>query len=262
MRRAKAMTHEDVVESTGLDRTTVSRIERGLQDPSARTCRLLAHAYEVSLDTLWAAVDSDGQTATPASESIVEWLTMYAAHEQTARQLWAYEPVTFHALLQTEAYASAVERTGLAVSDREVAQRVQVRMARQGVLARRPDALDLSVLLDESVLYRHTGSDEVMAAQLRHVVGLVERPNVAVQVLPLKPGVHAAAFGAFSVLTPLGATAPRMACSHDRTGFRYHESSAAVDAHATLFNHLCALALSPSDSLDLMHTVAKEKYPR
>ena len=95
-------------------------------------------------------------------------------------------------LLQTEEYARAVhsahqqailKRPG--VFDRRVA----VRMMRQQVLTTRHPPLELSVVIDESVLLRKVGSREVMAAQLHHLAVMARLPNVDLRILPLKSGM-------------------------------------------------------------------------
>ena len=71
----------------------------------------------------------------------------FASHEQGASELWAYEPVVMPGLLQTPAYAAAVQRDDSVYgppSDAESDRWVQQRLARQAVLTRDPDPLALS----------------------------------------------------------------------------------------------------------------------
>lgn len=259
-REQQGWTQERLAHALGVETSTYRSWERGEASPRVGRRPRLANLLDVSLAEMNRLLDDRDSVTVPGSQQVVEWLSMYASFEQGASRLCAFEPVTFHALLQTRDYAVAVERTGIATSDDDVAQRVAIRMARQRVLDRHPEPLVLHVVLDESVLHRVTGGRHVMAAQLDHVADLAERANVTVQVLPLDPGVHAAAFGAFTVLTSRGTSTPHMACAIDRTGFRYHELRDAVDAHATLFDHLCAAALPPGVSIDLLRNVAKERY--
>ena len=145
------------------------------------------------------------------------WLGHFAALEQGASELWAYHPVSVPGLLQTAAYAAAVQRDEIVPpTDDEVDRWVSHRLARQEVLHREPDPLKLAVVLDESVLYRVAGDGEVMAEQLDHLAGAAERPNIDVRVLPLDRGTHVAGWGSFTVLTSRGAAEPYMACVSDR----------------------------------------------
>jgi hypothetical protein len=61
---------------------------------------------------------------------------------------------------------------------------VKVRMRRQQVVDSE-SGLQLSVVLDESVLRRRIGDDSVMYEQLQRLVHEADRPNVTLQILPL-----------------------------------------------------------------------------
>jgi len=98
--------------------------------------------------------------------------------------IWHVDVVT--GLLQTEDYArhiissySRVEPIAPAL----IGRLVRVRTRRQQVLNR--DGLQLSVVLDESVLKRRIGDDTVMYAQLQRLAREAERPNLNLQILPL-----------------------------------------------------------------------------
>jgi hypothetical protein len=61
---------------------------------------------------------------------------------------------------------------------------VRVRMRRQQVLDRGPE-LQLSVVLDESILKRRVGDEFVMYEQLQRLAHEADRPNLTLRVLPL-----------------------------------------------------------------------------
>ena len=105
-------------------------------------------------------------------------------HEATAMAIWHVDVVT--GLLQTEEYArhiigsySRVEP----VAPGMIGRLVRVRMRRQQVLDR--DGLQLSVVLDESVLKRRIGDEAVMYDQLQKLVKEADRPNLTLQFSPL-----------------------------------------------------------------------------
>ena len=106
-------------------------------------------------------------------------------HEATSISIWHVEVVT--GLLQTEAYArhmiSSYNRVE-PVAPAMIERLVRVRMRRQQVLDRKPE-LQLSVVLDESILRRRIGDDRVMFEQLQRLVHDADRPNVTLQILPL-----------------------------------------------------------------------------
>ena len=106
-------------------------------------------------------------------------------HEATAISIWHVEVVA--GLLQTEAYArhiiSSYNRVE-PVAPGMIERLVRVRMRRQQVLDRSLE-LQLSVVLDESILRRRIGDDRVMYEQLQRLVHEADRPNVTLHVLPL-----------------------------------------------------------------------------
>ena len=104
-------------------------------------------------------------------------------HEAASMSIWHVDVVT--GLLQT-GYArhiiSSYSRVE-PVAPGMVGRLVRVRMRRQQVLSR--DDLQLSVVLDESVLKRRIGDDSVMYDQLQRLALEAERPNLTLQILPL-----------------------------------------------------------------------------
>lgn len=256
------LTREQVAEVLGINPKTYARCEQGKTMLRVGQRPQLARLLHWSPAELRVALTDDGQVAPPSGQTVPQWLTLYASLEQAASRLWTFQPMTVPALLQTRDYAAAVERIApVPMTGDVVAERVEMRMARQGVLDREPEPLHLSVVLDESVLHRVTGGPRVMATQLRHLAEVSERPNVELRVLPLDAGVHSAAFGGFIVLASSGASDPQMVCVEDRTGIRYLEGPHAVDAHVEVFGHMCDYALSPGDSVDVVRTIAKETHP-
>ena len=61
---------------------------------------------------------------------------------------------------------------------------VKVRMRRQQVVERE-SGLQLTVVIDESVLQRRVGDERVMYEQLQRLAKDADRPNVTLQILPM-----------------------------------------------------------------------------
>jgi transcriptional regulator with XRE-family HTH domain len=113
-------------------------------------------------------------------------------HEAASIAIWHVDVVT--GLLQTEAYARHIISSYSRVEPMPpgmIGRMVKVRMRRQQVLSR--EGLQLSVVLDESVLRRRIGDESVMYEQLQRLVQDADRPNMTLQILPLK--AHHAIFG-------------------------------------------------------------------
>ncbi|MGF1595713.1 MAG: DUF5753 domain-containing protein [Acidimicrobiales bacterium] len=157
------------------------------------------------------------------------------------------------------AYATAVMRSShVPLPDFTIHDRVRVRLARQAVLDRAPDPLELGCIVDESVLHRVTGGSQVMADQMEHLAKLAGRSTITIQVVPTaSSALHCAAFGSFRLFSAAGAAAPFMTCTEDLTGVNYLDRRSAIDAYAQLFEHLTTVALTPADSAELIHTTAE-----
>jgi transcriptional regulator with XRE-family HTH domain len=174
-------------------------------------------------------------------------------HEATAMAIWHVDVVT--GLLQTEEYArhiigsySRVEP----VAPGMIGRLVRVRMRRQQVLDR--DGLQLSVVLDESVLKRRIGDEAVMYDQLQRLVKEADRPNLTLQVLPLD--AQHSVFGESFVIFGFGQDADAMlqdvvSTEHLRSGFTL-EGERDTYLHRIAFQMLADASLDPVESRELI----------
>jgi len=179
-------------------------------------------------------------------------------HEATAMAIWHVDVVT--GLLQTEDYArhiigsySRVEP----VAPGMIGRLVRVRMRRQQVLDR--DELQLSVVLDESVLKRRIGDEAVMYDQLQRLVKEADRPNLTLQVLPLD--AQHSVFGESFVIFGFGQDADAMlqdvvSTEHLRSGFTL-EGERDTYLHRIAFQMLVDAALDPVASRKLILETAE-----
>jgi hypothetical protein len=236
----------------------VARWEQGASTPLIRHRRPLAEVLEISLSELELLIEG-GDIDPFVGHSVPSRWDHYTSLEQGAAKLHTFEPIAIPGLLQTEKYAAAVMRASHApLPEGSVQERVRVRMTRQEVLLRERNPLELVSVIDESVLQRVTGGPGVMAAQLRHLLNLIERPNATVYVAPLASGgVHCSAFGSFRLFTSAGAAVPFMVCTEDLTGFNYLDRSDVIEAHSQLFEHLVSISLSAEESAERIHKQAE-----
>jgi transcriptional regulator with XRE-family HTH domain len=179
-------------------------------------------------------------------------------HEATSMAIWHVDVVT--GLLQTEEYArhiigsySRVEP----VAPGMIGRLVRVRMRRQQVLDR--DGLQLSVVLDESVLKRRIGDEAVMYDQLQRLVKEADRPNLTLQVLPLD--AQHSVFGESFVIFSFGQDADAMlqdvvSTEHLRSGFTL-EGERDTYLHRIAFQMLVDAALDPVASRKLILETAE-----
>ncbi|WP_327325060.1 helix-turn-helix transcriptional regulator [Streptomyces sp. NBC_01210] len=183
----------------------------------------------------------------------------YALLEQKAVGLCLYATLVVHGLFQTEEYARALIGGGYPpLSEGRVEELVEARMARRALFEREPVAL-IEVVLEESVLRRTIGGEEVMRGQMRHLAECARRRNVTLQVLPLDCGVsgeHAGDNGGMTLVeTP----------EHDHLVYLEIQFEsllikdlAKVSTFAQRYAKIRAQALGPRESLGLIERLAGE----
>ena len=136
-----------------------------------------------------------------ASARLPGELVAFLESEADAESIWVWEPLIIPGLLQIESYTRALLRpwvSKFALPSAEVDRRVDARRMRQDVLHRDPP-VQLSAVIDESVLHRKIGESAVMREQLEHLVALSRLTNIDIRILPLN-GEHLVATGAFNYL--------------------------------------------------------------
>ncbi|MCX4699855.1 helix-turn-helix transcriptional regulator [Streptomyces sp. NBC_01373] len=179
-----------------------------------------------------------------------------AEAEALATAIRQYAPMLIPGLLQTPAYARAVNRAFAPTAPEEtIEERVEGRMARARLLDD-PTTPLLWVVLDEAALRRETGGRAVLAEALRHVADLARRSRVIVQVLPFSAGAHTAMEG-YLRLMDFEDAPPLVYFEGVGTG-RLEDDPATVAQMRLIFELLAASALPPEKSLALIETLAQD----
>ena len=182
-------------------------------------------------------------------------------HEATSMAIWHVDVVP--GLLQTESYArhiiSSYSRIE-PVAPGMIGRMVRVRMRRQQVLNR--EELQLSVVLDESVLKRRIGGESVMFEQLQRLGREAERHDLTLQVLPLD--AQHTVFGESFVIFGFGVDSDAMlqdvvSTEHLRSGFSL-EGERETYLHRIAFQMLADASLDPVASRALILETAESYW--
>jgi transcriptional regulator with XRE-family HTH domain len=186
------------------------------------------------------------------------WFETYLGLEQSAALIRGYEPQFVHGLLQTPAYARAVIMLANQDSPKtEIDRRVSLRMRRQAALTRtRP--LTLWMVVDEAALRRPIGGPAVLKEQLEHLIEMVERPNITLQVLPYAVGGHAAAGGAFTVVRFNEPDLPDVVYLEQLTSALYLDKQADTTQYLTVMDRLSVQAAPPDRTPALLRSILAE----
>ena len=184
-------------------------------------------------------------------------------HEATSMAIWHVDVVP--GLLQTEAYArhiigsySRIEP----IAPGMIGRLVRVRMRRQQVLDR--EELQLSVVLDGSVLKRRIGDESVMYEQLQRLAQEADRPNLTLQILPLD--AQHTVFGESFVIFGFGDDSDAMlqdvvSTEQLKSGFTV-EGERETYLHRIAFQALSDASLSPAESRALILDTAGSFWSR
>lgn len=190
--------------------------------------------------------------------AIPSWFQFFVGLEAEAASIQAYESELMPGLLQTPDYYRAfLHAAPAAGSEDEIEHKIEVRSARQERLTEE-NPLKFWAVVNEAVIRRIVGTEEVMRDQLRHVVELARQPHVSVQVLPFKAGAHPAMEGSFTILGFPEARDPDVVYLENQTGSLYLEETSQIERYTLMFNYLIAKALDPDESLSMITRAAED----
>jgi transcriptional regulator with XRE-family HTH domain len=263
MRDAARITQLQIADMLGCSESKIYKIESGDVGINRGDLLLMLDRYKLAED------DPRRETALDLQRqgkqrgwwakygNIPSNYALYVGLEGAATEVKDFELAVVPGLLQTEDYARAIGTAAWPDQPNEVERRVELRMARQACLTEDPP-LKFWSIVDEGVLRRRTGGDEVMNAQLRHLIEMSRRPNVTIQVLPFSEGWHPGTTGSFSILEfPEGVHSP-VAYVISQAGDVYLEREDDMRRVTLTYTHLQTAALSVSKSRDLIAAIARE----
>ncbi len=239
---------------TGLRPGEVERLLDYYKITGPRRALLLTLAEDAAQKGWWEEEYGDSLT-----EDYQQFIGM--EHEATSVSIWHVDVVT--GLLQTEAYArhiiSSYSRVD-PVAPGMIGRLVRVRMRRQQILDR--EGVQLSVVLDESVLLRRIGDDLVMYEQLQRLAQEAERPNISLRILPLD--AQHSVFGESFVIFRFGLDSEAMlqdvvSTEHLRSGFIL-EGERETYLHRIAFQMLAEASLGPAESRALILRTAESHW--
>ena len=263
LREAAGLTQEEVAGRLEWDPSKLSRIENRQVGIIARDLRKLLDMYGVTdveqREGYFAMAREGKQRAWWQSYGDVipsEYGTLIGL-ETEAVTISSYGQELVPGLLQTADYARAVIRAFRPddTAD-EITRRVEVRLARQAVLAR-DDPPRLWAVISEAVVRRAVGGQAVMAEQLRALASERERAVVTVQVLPFSAGEHPAMAGSFVILD-FPDPEPAAVYLENASSALYLERITDVQRYAGMFQFVQAAALGPKESRDMLIAAAHE----
>ncbi|ALC22471.1 DNA-binding protein [Streptomyces pristinaespiralis] len=252
LRTAAGLTQAQLGAKTHVVSTRITQVERA---SGARPTLELARALDAALGADGLLVDLWPHVY---RESFPDWSRTFMAYSAQAAAIRQYTGHVVPGLLQTEEYARAVLSVGLSHRNEEhLEERLTARLERQKRLDP-PDPPELLAILDETVLRKRIGGDDVMRRQLARLLEAAAQPHITVLVLPFDEGAHDVLGGSLTVLTlPDGS---EVAYTEGADHGQLFEDPADVRRFAVAYDRLRAAALPPRRSLHMIRSAMEEDY--
>jgi hypothetical protein len=184
-------------------------------------------------------------------------LLQFIGYEAAASAIRMFQTVLVPGLLQTEDYARTVISTLKPdAAKAEVEALVRVRMKRQEILTR-TEPVELLFVMDEAVVRRQVGSEDVMRRQVRHLVEMANKKNVTLEVVRFSSGAHPGMQGPFVIFEFPDAEDDNvlyLESSHGELIIRDEPDELAT--HEVRWAALRKLSAKPKDSVAFLERVA------
>jgi hypothetical protein len=264
LREGRGISREDAGWEIRASGSKISRMELGRVSFKERDVADLLTLYGVTDEQEREALFSlTRQANSPGwwhryGDILPSWFQPYLGLEAAASLIRTYEVQFVPGLLQTPEYARAVILLGHAgASSEEIDRRVELRQARQRILAK-PDPRQLWAVIDEAVLRRPVGGPDVMRAQIEWLLEASKSPNIRLQIIPFQAGGHAAAGGSFAILRFPEPELPDVVYVEQLTGAIYLDKREDVDVYAAAMELVCVEAEPPGNTARLLEKILHE----
>jgi transcriptional regulator with XRE-family HTH domain len=237
-----------------LHRTAVTKIEIGTRHISVdllrkwcELCHVDYELFEASARLAWVA------EASP----VPVWFEDFFRAQVLAHTIRTWHMSFIPGLLQIPDYARALHE-GAGTPDELIEERVAARIdLQQQTIERRPVPVHLIAVMDEVVLHRRVGSEEVRYKQLTRLAEQSQRKHIGIQVVPASRGANAGNVGAFTIASLDDADVMLMDAVEDVTT----DQRPAIRGGLAIFDRVRLEALSGPESLELIMKVAEECKP-
>lgn len=252
---------------TGFSAAKIGRLETGKRGANPRDVRDLCDYYEITaserdrLVSLAKDVRQDNRLS-GASSAAAEFFAL----ESVAVAERNYEPMFIPGLLQTADYYRAMidsyALAGRSPASTDESSRTKIEIRRQRQLRLGGDnAIRLHAIIDENVVRRRAGSDQVMAEQLAHLITMSHQPNITLRVVPLAAGLYPGCESSGFALLEYDENGPgsENTCLIQGIVSAVWAEHAADRLHiAAMFEFLERISLSPNKSRELVNSVISD----
>lgn len=186
LREEGGCTQEEFASLVGYSAVYIAKIEQGKRYPPQD----LPGRAEDALGATAGKVLRAAARSLDRRPGLASWFQHWAAIEEEAVCLFAYECRAVPGLLQPEGYVRAVfERRLPPVTADQLESETAARLARRQIFDRLPGT-DFGFVIEQAVLERRLGGPEVTRQVIDHLLEVGSRRNVEIQVMPMRREDH------------------------------------------------------------------------
>jgi transcriptional regulator with XRE-family HTH domain len=260
-RESRGLSGTDIAKQAGWSASKQSRLENAIQPiqpAEVITLALLFGVPEAERDAVFSwcvAAQKKGWWDEVSEEALVADSVDYFEFESEASAVRTFKVDLVPGLMQTAAYAAAVETAGLPqVSAEVVRERVEARIKRQERLnGEKP--IHVQAVLTEGVLRSQVGGPEVMQEQLGRLTQLSMLPNVDLRVIAAT-GAYPAMGKPFNILSFAHAY-PDVGYVELVDGGVYIEEPEVLERYEMSFEGVKSVSLDPNRSRNLIAEITQ-----
>lgn len=260
LREERELSCAEVAKMLGVSVSKISRIETGISGLQSDDVATLLGFYKVppakrnELLELLRRGDQKGWWERQAG--LPKLWRAVIDYENKATRIQSYQALIIPGLLQTGEYCEAMLRgSDDTLTDAELDNLVATRMARATVLTRSTAPQYLAVI-HEAALRMLIGGRDVMVRQLRHLLGMAERPNIVVRVLPTSAGANVGLRGSFMIMEL--ADEPDLIHVENQITGMFLEEEVDLTGYRLALRNILSVALAADATATLIDSIATE----
>ena len=229
----------------GYSKDSIGKAETGAHVPTLEMIMLLLDLYQAP-ELIRKTVLRLHAFARKAKGPIPAFIEKWFANEAKAAFLRLWALLFMPGQLQTREYAHAMFLTE-GIGGEEAAEKAEVRIGRQAIISG-PNAVHITAVIHERALHFQVGTPEVMIVQLQHLLKLMDKPNVVIQVIP-DGGYFPGARGPFEIAIGPGIPDTLLMLTVED---QMMEDTALTRKTIALFEQVRGHALSVTDSREVI----------
>jgi transcriptional regulator with XRE-family HTH domain len=264
LREAQGITQGDAARSIQASEATLHGFEQGVGGLAPGDLATLLTTYGVDepedRERLAELVDN---LASPRGwwhrqgDVLPSWFRSYLGVEAAAESIRVYEPQFIPAILRTTDYARHIAHLDpTEPTQAEIQRRVDLHAARLQALTH-DRSVRIWAVVEEAALRRRVGDISVMRGQIQTLLDNLQRPHVAIQVLPRQQAVLAVGAG-FSILRFPHPDTFDLVCIEQLTSAIYLEQRSDLDHYLAAMEQLCLKANPPDQTADTLRVILNE----